>query len=65
MECHLQIFLAGCWRDCAVLTVPNPSRGGINLETCMQEAGVDADIITHLQLGIVEQVRQLRTLETG
>ncbi|MDY7575589.1 type II toxin-antitoxin system HipA family toxin [Actimicrobium sp. CCI2.3] len=36
-----------------------------NLETCMQEAGVDADIITHLQPGIVEQVRQLRTLETG
>jgi len=30
MECHLQLFLAGCWRDCAVLTVPDPSRGGIN-----------------------------------
>lgn len=29
MKCHLQIFLAGCWRDCATLTVPEPSRGGI------------------------------------
>lgn len=30
MECHLQIFLKDTWRDCAIVTVPNPEQGGVN-----------------------------------
>ncbi len=30
MECQLQIFLENTWRDCAIISVPEPAQGGVN-----------------------------------
>lgn len=36
MECHLQIFLENTWRDCAIITVPEPDQGGVNARSVFE-----------------------------
>lgn len=36
MECHLQIFLENTWRDCAIVTVPDPDQGGVNARSVFE-----------------------------
>lgn len=36
MECHIQLFLDDAWRDCAIVTVPDPEKGGVQARTLFE-----------------------------